>query len=100
MENKKLTWEQVDEYLTKHNDKKAVIVFKQNKNWKKEHYSLDELSYIVSGRDKWFNPWSLGSSIFGYNLAGTERGVRLDWYMFDENKEYRWEVDYCYILED
>lgn len=99
---KKITWEELDEYLSNNHDKKGVIVFKQNKDWKRE-FSEEERSYIVYGDNKWFNPKMIGTSLFGTNLTHTDCGVRLDWYMRalpEDGLGERWIVDYCYILED
>lgn len=92
----KLTFDELNEILKNDHSKNGVIVFKQNANWTEE-YSEEERSYIVSGSCKYFNPAMLGSSIFGTNLTNTDRGVRLDWYMHQD--EYPWEVDYCYLYD-
>lgn len=72
----------------------AVIVFKSESFSKK--YSLKERSYVVSRDNKWFNPYMLGRSLFGSCLDGKDTGVRLDWYMYDEERP--WIIDYCYII--
>lgn len=64
----------------------GVIVFKAS-NWK-EPYSLESRSYRVSSANKGFRSCA-GSSIYGFNLDGTDSFVRLDW--------YDWDVDYCYL---
>ena len=94
---KKLTFEELCDKLEDDENLNGVIVFKQNHSWKKE-YSLEERSYVVSGTNKYFKHWMIGCSLFGTNLTGTDRGVRLDWYMKDE--EDPWRVDYCYIYKE
>ena len=76
--------------------KYAVIVFKSESFNKK--YSLKERSYLVCKDNKWFNPAMIGRSLYGNCLDGKDKGVRLDWYMYDEKKP--WIVDYCYIISD
>lgn len=66
----------------------GVIVFKAS-NWAKD-YSLESRSYRVSSANKGFISCA-GSSIYGSNLDGTDKLVRLDW--------YNWDVDYCYLEE-
>ena len=94
---KKLTFSELCDKLEDDENLNGVIVFKQNHSWKKE-YSLEERSYVVSGTNKYFKPYAIGCSLFGTNLTGTDRGVRLDWYMKDE--EDPWRVDYCYIYKE
>lgn len=74
----------------------AVVVFK-SESFSKD-YSLEERSYLICRDNKLFKPWMIGCSLFGTNLTGTDRGVRLDWYMKDE--EDPWCVDYCYIYKE
>jgi hypothetical protein len=103
VKQQKMTWPELEAYLKEHSDRKGVIVFKQGKDWKKENYTLEERSYEVSGNNKWFKPYALGNSLFGYSLDGKENGVRLDWYMYsipEDGLGERWIVDYCYLLEE
>lgn len=94
---KKLTFSELCDKLENDENLNGVIVFKQNHSWKKE-YSLEERSYVVSGTNKYFKSYMIGCSLFGTNLTKTDRGVRLDWYMKDE--EDPWRVDYCYIYKE
>ena len=95
----KITWKELEEYLTNNHEGKGVIVFKQGK-WFNKEYSETERSYEVHGNCKWFDHTKLGKSIFGYCLDGKDEGVRLDYYMFYCDKpEDNWQVDYCYIVE-
>ena len=94
---KKLTFEELCDKLENDENLNGVIVFKQNRSWKKE-YSLEERSYLVCRDNKWFKPYTLGNSLFGSCLDKKDRGVRLDWYMKDE--EDPWRVDYCYIYKE
>ena len=96
MESQKLTWEELYNILTKDNSKKGVVVFKNGSYWDKE-YPLEERSYLVSGDNKRFKPYLCGTSIFANNLARTDIGVRLDWYMWGNGKD-DWQVDYCYLV--
>lgn len=94
----KMSWEEMSNYLTEHNNAVGVVVVKQHPNWTQQ-YTLEERSYVVYGDNKYFNPAMIGSSIFSRTLANTDVGVRLDWYLFDTDKENRWQIDYCYLLE-
>lgn len=95
----KMTWCELSDYLRKNHDKVGVVVFKQHPNWKRE-FSEEERSYLVSGNNKFFYDNMISCSIWASNIPRTDEGVRLDWYMFYEDKENRWKVDYCYLLED
>lgn len=90
-------------------------VFREHeKNWPKEHltamlvftedsfdkqYSRLSRSYMVSSDNKAFLPNMAGYSIFADCLDGTDRGVRLEWYMAEEGNPGGWKVEDCYILE-
>lgn len=77
----------------------GVVVFKEE-NWK-ESYTLEERSYAISSSNKYFTSGAGGNSIFGSDLAGIDRCVRLDYYMFHQSpSKLNWKVDYCYIKED
>lgn len=95
----KITWKELCDYLEKNHDKKGVAVIKQHPKWKKE-YPLESRSYIISGDNKHFYDNMISRSIWASSLDGTDRGVRLDHYLWDAEKEDRWEIDYCYIMED
>ena len=97
MEKNKMTWSEMAEYLRHHHNEKGVVVFKQHPKWNKE-YSEGERSYVVSGDNKHFYDNMISTSIWADALEGTDKGVRLDWYMFYEEPEYKWQVDYCYLL--
>ena len=71
----------------------GVIVFRAS-NWD-TLYSLESRSYRVSSNNRGFQIGKIANSIFGNSLDGTDRGVRLDWYMFSEEKP--WKIDYCYL---
>ena len=98
MNEQRLTWKELADYLTVNHDKKGVVVFKQHPSWEKQ-YSEEERSYVVSGDNKFFYDNMISFSIFGTNLTKTDCAVRLDWYMFSPDED-RWEVDYCYLLEE
>lgn len=72
--------------------KEAVIVFTQDSFNKK--YTVEPRSYKVYRYDgKYFKSGMLGKSLLGYCLDGTDKGVRLDWYLGE------WKIDYCYIVK-
>lgn len=98
-EKNKISWSEMCDYLEKHHDKKGVVVFKQHKNWVRE-FTEEERSYIVSGDNKHFYNNMISSSIWASNITGNDIGVRLDWYMWHEDEENRWQVDYCYLPEE
>lgn len=68
----------------------GVIVFKQGK-WFNAEYSEEERTYVFDSDNKYFISGMGGNSIFGDCITGSEKGIRLDWYIRD------WEIDYCYI---
>lgn len=94
----KITWKELTDYLYNNHNGKGVVVIKNNPTWKKE-YPEKERSYLVHGDNNYFNPEKISTSIWADALEGTDKGVRLDWYIFDTNKEERWQIDYCYIVE-
>lgn len=95
---KKISWQELSDYLCEHHDEVGVVVFKQHPKWKRE-FSEKERSYKVYGDNKFFYDNMISTSIWADALEGTDKGVRLDWYMFHETDENRWKVDYCYLLE-
>lgn len=68
----------------------GVIVYKAS-NFKKEFRSLEERSYVVSSDNKAFQEGAGGYSLFGSNLAETDKGVRLE--------RIGWAIEYCYFLD-
>lgn len=98
MKKQRMSWRELSDYLCEHHEAKGVVVFKQHPKWKME-FSEEERSYIVDGNEKFFYNNMISTSIWASNIPNTDRGVRLDWYMFHEEQEYRWQVDYCYLLE-
>lgn len=79
------------EHLTAH------IVFTED-SWP-DVYPIESRTYIVSSHSKAFMPNMGGYSIFGTSLDGTDKGVRLDWYMAEEKGgKDGWKVDHCYIV--
>ena len=99
MKDKRLTWSELSDILSKDHSKAGVVVFKQNPNWVRE-FSEGERSYIVHGDEKFFYNNMISTSIWANAMEGTDKGVRLDWYMFYEDEAHRWKVDYCYLLEN
>lgn len=68
----------------------GVIVFKKD-NWKTE-YSLESRSYRVNNMDNYFDNDKISQAWLASNLDGTDKNIRLDYYIND------WKIDYCYIL--
>ena len=101
---KKMTFAEVCEKFYKHNEGRVasqfadderligVVVFKAE-NWPDKDYSEESRSYAFSSDNKYFVPGMGGNSIFADCLDGSDRGVRLDWYLGE------WKIDYCYIKE-
>ena len=103
----KLTLEQLFKAISEHNEKHhvtqqfedknsltCVIVF-SSKNWPDKDFPEASRSYAFSSDNKFFIPEMGGNSIFAESLDGSDRGVRLDWYL------HEWKyIDYCYIKED
>ena len=71
----------------------AVIVFKQTNFFKQECTEI-ERSYEITSDAKYFDSSKIGTSLFGDCLDGTEKAIRLDWWLGDGAK-----VDYCYIIK-
>ena len=99
---KKLTWNELLQTISEHNkanDVKSqfedehvlncVVVFK-SENWPDRDYSLESRSYAFRSDNKYFIPEMCGRSIYADSLDGSDRNVRLDYYL-------SWDVDYCYI---
>ena len=76
----------------------GCIVFTEDSFDKK--YPEESRSYCVSSDNKAFKPNMGGYSIYASSLNGTDKGVRLDWYMKEENPwaEHGWEVERCYLM--
>ena len=101
---KKITFAQVCQTFQSYNDArnvsqfrdkkslKAVIVFKQGP-WFKQEYTEEQRSYIFSSDNKYFISGLGGCSLYADCLDGSDRGVRLDWYLPE------WKIDYCYMVE-
>ena len=104
---KKLTWSEVVKamwnfneehgYKTKGNKERleAVVVFTEDSFNKP--FTEKERSYQFSSDNKAFLPDQIGNSIFADCLDDKDLGVRIDWYMHDNEKP--WKVEYCYLLE-
>lgn len=90
--------------LTELKDKKgwskAVIVFKEDSFSK--YFTEEQRSYEIDSGAKYFDSSKISHSLFGSCLDGTDKGVRLDWYMHstpEDNLGKPWVPEYCYILE-
>ena len=102
-----MTWSEIRNHLTEFNKKnnitkkeqngkpicKAVAVITEDSFSKK--YNLAERSYKFTNYNKAFLPDMIGTSIFADSLDGSDKGVRLDEYIYDR----KWKVEYCYIEE-
>ncbi len=76
----------------------GYIVFSQESF--KLPYSEKSRTYQISSDNKAFNCNMGGYSIFGDSLDGSDRGVRLDYYMADERGgKDGWKVERCYMEE-
>lgn len=100
---KKITFPELVDEFYKHNEQNKVssqfedksplvgaIVFKQGP-WFNGEYSEIERTYKFSSDNKYFLPDMCGNSIYASCADGSEKGVRLDYYLGS------WEIDYCYI---
>ena len=73
-----------------------IIVFKEE-SWPNSNtrFTLEQRSYLVNTNEgKWFKSAMLGNSLWGSCVDGTDRNVRLDWYLGD------WKVEYCYLITE
>ena len=100
---KKMTYGELKNLFRQHEQNKpknhlrACIVFTEDSFDKK--YEEESRSYCLSSDNKAFKPNMCGYSIYAGCLDGTDQGVRLDWYMKDENPNGgAWKVDYCYLI--
>lgn len=69
-----------------------IVVF--TKDSFKEDYKEESRSYFFSTDNKWFKPWMLGTSLFASCVDGTDKGVRLDWYLGE------WKIESCYEIPE
>ena len=100
----KLTFRELVSIIQKHNkennitqqfsDKKPLscVAVIDNSSFEKE-YPLESRSYRFRSDNKRFLPEMMGNSIFADALDGSDDGVRLDWYIFEDN----WKIEYCYV---
>lgn len=64
-------------------------------------YTEEERTYVVSSDNKAFKPNMGGYSIYGSSLDGTDRFVRLERYMSNENGGADgWKIERCYMKDD
>ena len=101
----KLTYKQLAAMFREHERRKngthlhGAIVFTEDSFNKP--YPLESRTYLVSSNNKAFQPDMGGYSIFGTSLDGTDRGIRLEWYMAEEKAgPDGWKVDCCYLIDD
>lgn len=99
---KKLTYAELVKLFRDHESKYpkepliAHIVFTED-SWP-DQYSLESRTYVVYSNCKAYMPNMGGYSIFGTSLDGSDKGVRLDYYMAAEHGgKDGWKVDYCYL---
>lgn len=74
------------------NSKIGYVVFTEDSFKKK--YPLESRTYVVSSGNKYFIDGMGGNSIYASSLDGSDRCVRIDWYLGS------WKVDYCYFKDD
>lgn len=102
----KMSWAEACEYLREFNRKHEITTKGGNKaectmvavmtedSWDTE-YSEKSRSYAFTNDNKAFLPNMSSNSIFSWCLDGTDKGVRLDWYIGRD-----WHVAYCYIEDE
>lgn len=59
-------------------------------NWK-TWYSNESRTYTIGNHNNYFNPEKISKALYGNNLDGTDKLVRLDY--------YDWDIDYCTITK-
>ncbi|MBR5604261.1 MAG: hypothetical protein IKW51_08680 [Bacteroidales bacterium] len=74
---------------------KGVIVFTKD-SFDKE-YSEVQRSYKTNNLQKAWLPNMISNSIFADCIDGSDNGVRVDLYMYNDKS---WKVDYCYLIEN
>lgn len=87
-------WDFTEKMMKARNEGKEMegaIVFKKD-NWRTE-YPLVARTYIVSNQCNWFDDEKCSNALIATTLDGTDKNVRLDYYID------RWDIDYCYILD-
>lgn len=107
----KMTWEEAKQYLREYNKKynitskgsegpvcTMIVVISEDSFT--EEYSLEERSYRFTNKEKAFISNMTGYSIFADSLDGSDKGVRLEWYIDDKYNKNGWKVDYCYIMSE
>lgn len=70
----------------------AVLVFSQDSF--KQEYSLESRSYKIYNTGNYFDNSKISKSLWANNLDGTDRMVRLDYYLHD------WKCEYGYLIPD
>ena len=58
-------------------------------------YSEEERTYVFRSDNKAFLSGMIGNSIISDSKDGSDKGVRLDWYIWDG-----WEIERCYITKE
>ena len=61
-------------------------------------YSFESRTYELTSDNKAFRSKTGGRSIFASSLDGTDRGVRLDWYLAEIGNKDGWKIERCYML--
>lgn len=103
MKSNRMTYPELFDLFVEHNKEHlsdpmtAFIVFSES-NWPR-YYSEQSRTYEISSDNKAFRPNCCSASLFGSCLDGTDRMVRLDWYMNDFGNKNGWVVDYCYLKD-
>jgi len=65
-----------------------------------DDYSEQSRTYLISSNNKAFQSNMGGYSIYGYCLDGTDQGVRLERYMYNEHGgKDGWKIERCYMEE-
>lgn len=107
----KMNWFEARRYMREFNKKhnvttkglnssKCIMVAVISEDSFNQAYTLEERSYMFSNDNKAFLPGMGGYSIYADSLDGSDRGVRFELYVKQENLGGEWNVEYCYIKSE
>lgn len=66
-----------------------------------QEYSVEARTYVVSSKNKAFQPNMGGYSIFASSLDGSDPCIRLEAYMASERGgKDGWQIERCYMMSD
>ena len=85
-------------YEANHNSKEIICYVLFTQDSFDQEYSEKARTYRFSSQNKAFQSSACGYSIFGDCLDGSDKGVRLDWYMAAEHGGADgWEIEKLWI---